>query len=35
LQAGASLHGDIKSPRLAMDEHASLVGRAAITAISA
>lgn len=35
LQAGASLHGDIESPRLAMDENASLVGRAAITANSA
>jgi cytoskeletal protein CcmA (bactofilin family) len=32
LQAGASLHGDIESPRLAMAENASLVGRAAITA---
>jgi cytoskeletal protein CcmA (bactofilin family) len=35
LQAGASLHGDIESPRLAMDENASLVGNAAITAKSA
>ena len=35
LQAGASLHGDVESPRLAMDENASLVGRAAITAKSA
>jgi len=35
LQAGASLHGDIKSPRLAMDENASLVGSASITAKSA
>jgi cytoskeletal protein CcmA (bactofilin family) len=35
LQAGASLQGDIESPRLAMDENASLVGRAAITAKSA
>jgi cytoskeletal protein CcmA (bactofilin family) len=35
LQAGASLRGDIESPRLAMDENASLVGRAAITAKSA
>ena len=32
LQAGASLHGDIKSPRLAMDENASLVGSATIKA---
>ena len=35
LRAGASLQGDIESPRLAMDENASLVGRAAITANSA
>jgi len=32
LQAGASLHGDVESPRLAMDENASLVGRATIKA---
>ena len=31
LQAGASLHGDIESPRLAMDENASFVGSATIT----
>src|SRR6266550_1909606 len=35
LQAGASLHGDIESPRLAMDENASLVGSATIKANSA
>ena len=34
LQAGGSLHGDVESPRLAMDENASFVGRAAITANS-
>jgi len=34
LQAGGSLHGDIESPRLAMDENASLVGSATITAKS-
>jgi cytoskeletal protein CcmA (bactofilin family) len=35
LQAGASLHGDIESPRLAMDENASFVGGATITAKNA
>jgi len=35
LQAGASLHGDVQSPRLAMDENASFVGSAIITANSA
>jgi len=35
LQAGASLRGDIESPRLAMDENASFVGSATITANSA
>ena len=35
LQAGGSLHGDIESPRLAMDENASFVGSASITANSA
>ena len=35
LHAGGSLHGDIESPRLAMDENASLVGSATITAKSA
>ena len=32
LRAGASLQGDIESPRLAMDENASLVGSATIKA---
>ena len=35
LRAGASLQGDIESPRLAMDENASLVGSAIIKANSA
>jgi cytoskeletal protein CcmA (bactofilin family) len=35
LQAGASLHGDVESPRLAMDENASFVGTATIMAKSA
>jgi len=35
LQAGGSLTGDIESPRLAMDENASFVGNAIITAKSA
>jgi cytoskeletal protein CcmA (bactofilin family) len=35
LQASGSLHGDIESPRLAMDENATFVGSATITAKSA
>ena len=35
LQAGGRLHGDIESPRLAMDENASFVGSASVTANSA
>src|SRR5438067_1882128 len=32
LEAGANLHGDIESPRLAVNENASFIGSATITA---
>jgi cytoskeletal protein CcmA (bactofilin family) len=32
LEAGGSLHGDIESPRMAVDENASFIGSAIITA---
>jgi len=35
LEAGASLQGDVESPRLAVDENASFVGSATITKKSA
>ena len=35
LEAGAHLHGDVEAPRLAVDENASFVGSATITAKSA
>ena len=35
LEAGARLHGDIEAPRFAVDENASFVGSASITAKSA
>jgi cytoskeletal protein CcmA (bactofilin family) len=32
LEPGATLHGDVESPRLALDENASFLGRAKISA---